>query len=241
MRIHDITMTSSVDGEGIRTVVWFQGCSHQCKGCHNQQTWDKTQGVETHPTTVAAELNAWTEKNKLDGIQLTLSGGEPFDQVADALELVRQLKPKSLWIYTGYTIQELLARKCDTTNQLLETADILVDGRYEEDIPPTQAFVGSGNQRILNMKFYDSVPCPDDTDLDNWVNDMTITDKFTLPESYVHSSKTRDSDTCPNCNRVCTDDDPFERIRRITGYLVGTLDRFNQGKKAEEKERTKHA
>jgi anaerobic ribonucleoside-triphosphate reductase activating protein len=241
MNIHDIMRTSSVDGEGLRTVVWFQGCNHQCKGCHNTRTWDKEKGIKTNHMSVATELLRWAEKNNLGRLNLTLSGGEPFDQVEDALELVRQLKPKSLWVYTGYTIEELLERKCSETDQLLEAADVLVDGRYEEDNFPKQAFKGSENQRILNMNFLDSVPDPEDTDLPSWISDMTITDKFNLPEGYVHSSKTRSSDTCPNCDRVCSEDDPFERIRRITGYLVGTLDRFNVGKKAEEKDRVKHA
>ena len=47
-------------------------------------------------------------------------------------------------------------------------------------------------------------------------------------------------DTCPRCGRRETPDQPFERIRRITGYLVGTLDRFNNGKRAEERDRVKH-
>ncbi len=46
--------------------------------------------------------------------------------------------------------------------------------------------------------------------------------------------------TCPCCGREETDDAPFERIRRITGYLVGTLDRFNDAKRAEVRDRTKH-
>jgi ribonucleoside-triphosphate reductase len=46
-------------------------------------------------------------------------------------------------------------------------------------------------------------------------------------------------DTCPNCRRE-EGDVPFERIRRITGYLVGTLDRFNDAKKAEVRDRVKH-
>ena len=47
-------------------------------------------------------------------------------------------------------------------------------------------------------------------------------------------------DTCPNCGRS-EEDHPFERIRRITGYLVGTLDRFNNAKRAEEHDRVKHS
>ena len=55
-------------------------------------------------------------------------------------------------------------------------------------------------------------------------------------ESVVDADK---NDTCPNCGRS-EEDGPFERIRRITGYLVGTLDRFNDAKRAEEHDRVKH-
>ena len=48
------------------------------------------------------------------------------------------------------------------------------------------------------------------------------------------------NDICPGCGRTEADGIPFERIRRITGYLVGTLDRFNNAKRAEEKDRIKH-
>ena len=48
-------------------------------------------------------------------------------------------------------------------------------------------------------------------------------------------------DQCPGCGRTEADGVPFERIRRITGYLVGTLDRFNNGKRAEERDRVKHS
>ena len=47
-------------------------------------------------------------------------------------------------------------------------------------------------------------------------------------------------DQCPGCGRTEDDGVPFERIRRITGYLVGTLDRFNNAKRAEEHDRVKH-
>jgi len=47
-------------------------------------------------------------------------------------------------------------------------------------------------------------------------------------------------DTCPKCGRS-EDEHKFERIRRITGYLVGTLDRFNNAKRSEESDRVKHA
>ena len=229
MLINNISMTSSVDGEGIRTVIWFQGCNHGCEGCHNKHTWDSTKGLKTTPATVAEELNAWANRNKLGQLDITLSGGEPFDQAEQAVELIRLLKPKSLWIYTGYTFEQLMERGCKHTMLLLGLADIVVDGKYEEDTPPTQAFAGSGNQRIIDVKRSGTVA------------EMTIVDRFLLPDNYVHSSKTRTSDTCPNCQRICTDDEPFERIRRITGYLVGTLDRFNTGKRAEEGDRVKHA
>ena len=47
-------------------------------------------------------------------------------------------------------------------------------------------------------------------------------------------------DTCPGCGRKESQDQPFERVRRITGYLVGTLDKWNDAKRAEERDRVKH-
>jgi len=249
MKIHDVTMTSCVDGEGIRTVIWFQGCHHNCPGCQNPQTWDETGGVETDSRELARQIQEWRDRNRLKELHVTFSGGEPFDQAKDASDLAELLNPDTLWIYTGYTLEQLLRKSDPHITALLEKTTILIDGRYEEKTPPRQAFVGSGNQRILDIQLdadskiagCSGLPDPTDKDFSDKIQRMVITDKYTLPEGYVYSSKTRTADTCPNCNRVCTEDEPFERIRRITGYLVGTLARFNAGKKAEESDRIKHA
>ena len=241
MVINNITMTSSTDGEGLRTVIWFQGCSHGCKGCHNKHTWDISKGTTIKPQAVVNQIQNWKSKNKLSGLHLTLSGGEPFDQAADAFNIAKQLNPTSLWIFTGYTLEQLLQKRDSNITALLEKATILVDGRYEEDIPPSQVFAGSGNQRIIDLQRFAELPSPAATNFAVELQRLVVTNKYNLPEGYVHSSKTRTSDTCPKCSRICSDDLPFERIRRITGYLVGTLDRFNVGKRAEEADRIKHA
>lgn len=75
IRIAGIVNESIVDGPGIRLVVFTQGCSHNCKGCHNPHTHSYTGGTLVKISDILEKM----KKNPLlDG--LTISGGEPFDQ-----------------------------------------------------------------------------------------------------------------------------------------------------------------
>ena len=91
---------SIVDGEGIRTVIWTQGCSHKCPGCHNPQTHSFEDGFLVDILEVKEQIDALEGQ---DGI--TFSGGDPFYQVDACLELAKYIKLKkmSIWCYTGFT------------------------------------------------------------------------------------------------------------------------------------------
>ena len=143
----DIVMDSIVDGPGIRTTVFAQGCSHRCPGCQNPHTWEVGCGV-----TVSAErVLEMVESNPLcRGV--TFSGGEPFDQAEGFTHLARLLKEKGYEVasYTGYTFEELLTLPVWRT--LLEQIDVLIDGPFvlaEKSLELN--FRGSRNQRILNV------------------------------------------------------------------------------------------
>lgn len=147
-----ITFDSVVDGPGLRSVVWLQGCLHACPGCHNTNTHDIGAGSLVAISDIVSQI-------KHDPIQtgLTISGGEPLLQAKEVLELLRQLRPftKSIWLYTGYTFEELT----NETNPLYETymrilgyLDVLVDGRFvlaKRDI--SLLFRGSSNQRLIDI------------------------------------------------------------------------------------------
>lgn len=143
-----IVSDSIVDGPGIRTTIFAQGCPHHCPGCHNPETWAFGCGTKI-PTEAVVEI---VRSNPLcRGV--TFSGGEPFSQPEAFAKLARTLKEQGYEVasYSGYTFEELLAGTEDQKN-LLASIDILIDGRFllaekSLEIP----FRGSRNQRILDV------------------------------------------------------------------------------------------
>lgn len=148
----EITTDSIVDGEGIRSVIWCQGCIHNCPGCHNPNTHSFTDGFLRDVSEVCREIESLEFQ---DGI--TLSGGDPLCQIDACLEIVKFAKEKGLnvWCYTGYKMEDLLKRinKEYKLKELLENIDVLVDSPFiielkSYDVP----FRGSSNQRLINSK-----------------------------------------------------------------------------------------
>ena len=106
----DIYKTDTTNGVGVRVVLWTSGCSHHCKDCHNPQTWSPTNGYPFTSETVE-EIISSLDKNYIDGI--TLSGGDPLfkGNLNDILALVKtirkRLPSKTIWIYSGFTWEEI--------------------------------------------------------------------------------------------------------------------------------------
>lgn len=139
---------SIVDGPGVRIVVWTQGCIHQCKNCHNQQTWDTSGGKVYNVDELVGEIQ---EANLQTGI--TFSGGEPFLQAKQLVEFAKVAKEKkyNIWAYTGYTFEGLL--EDEVKKELLSYIDILVDGKFIEELKDYRLiFKGSKNQRIIDVQ-----------------------------------------------------------------------------------------
>ncbi|CAG9613312.1 Anaerobic ribonucleoside-triphosphate reductase-activating protein [Bacillus rhizoplanae] len=149
MRVMNIIHDSVVDGEGLRTVVFFAGCPHRCFGCHNPQSWNICNGTEMTKEEIIKEI----EKNPLTDV--TFSGGDPFFQATEVKVIAKAVKKmkKNLWIYTGYTLEEIQNSRNNDMIELLQYADVLVDGRFElEKRNLTLPFRGSSNQRIIRLK-----------------------------------------------------------------------------------------
>ena len=150
VRIAGIVQNSIVDGIGLRMTVFFQGCNHKCKGCHNPHTWDPNGG---YLTTTSDILRDYKEDPLLDGI--TLTGGEPFLQPAAAAILAAGAKKYNgnVWCYTGFLYEELIAQQDPSVQELLSLVDILVDGPFIlEKKDPSLLWKGSSNQRILKLE-----------------------------------------------------------------------------------------
>lgn len=139
---------SIVDGEGVRTVVWTQGCPHHCPGCHNASTWDFNDGALIEVDDVIKELK--NIKNQ-DGI--TLSGGDPVCQADACYEISKAAHSMGLnvWCYTGFTYEQMLLNP--KARKLLEQIDVLVDGKFiQEEKSYDIYFRGSRNQRIIDVQ-----------------------------------------------------------------------------------------
>ena len=144
-----IVSDSIVDGPGIRTTIFCQGCPHHCPGCHNPETWDFGCGTQVP---VEDLLDVVRSNPLCRGV--TFSGGEPFAQAAGFAKLAKLLKEKGYEVasYSGYTFEELLEGS-EEQKELLQTIDILIDGPFlmaEKSLEI--AFRGSRNQRILDVK-----------------------------------------------------------------------------------------
>lgn len=142
------------NGLGWRAVLFVSGCPHHCPGCHNPETQNYNYGTQFNKREI---LDRIIDNPILKGV--TLSGGEPLckENISDLLDFVKDLKNEkpefNIWCYSGYTLEELIARNDEVTNEMLENIDILVDGEFELDRKnPTLKFRGSDNQRIVDVK-----------------------------------------------------------------------------------------
>lgn len=147
----ELQTDSIVDGEGIRTVIWTQGCEHKCKGCHNPETHDINDGAEFD---IKEIFNLIDKLENQDGI--TFSGGDPMMQPDACYEIAKYAKSKGLniWCYTGYTYEklELLAKTNKGIKKFLDEIDVLIDGPFILKQKSLDCkFRGSRNQRIINM------------------------------------------------------------------------------------------
>ena len=173
---HAIRYQDTLNGPGFRTVIFVSGCEHHCKGCHNPETWDPDSGK---PFT-DKEMNEIIESLKnpdIDGI--TFSGGDPLyisnlSKVSEICKIIRntpETKDKSIWLYTGYTLEERLTRyaalaktvddcilwhtfgEFTMMHEIFDLIDVLVDGPFIESLKDSNCqYAGSTNQRLIDMK-----------------------------------------------------------------------------------------
>lgn len=160
MNYGEIKKADIANGLGVRVSLFVSGCTHHCKNCFNQVTWDFNYGMLFDEKAEQEVLDA-LKPNHIKG--LTLIGGEPMepsDQRAllPFVKKVRKLYPdKNIWCYTGFLfdkelLQESRAR-CEVTDELLNCIDVLVDGKFVEELKDiTLRFRGSSNQRIIDVR-----------------------------------------------------------------------------------------
>ena len=144
MRIAGVNTCSLVNGDGVRYVIFVQGCKHHCKGCQNQWSWDMDGGTDIPVEMIAEDVR---KHRMIDGI--TLSGGDPFYQQDECVKLLKLLPDYNVWIYTGFAYEEI----ADT--ELAKMSDVIVDGPFIEELRCDGKMYGSSNQRIIRLDKHD--------------------------------------------------------------------------------------
>lgn len=159
MNYCNIKKVDIADGLGVRVTLFVSGCTHHCKGCFQPETWDFDYG-ELFTVDTENELIEALKPDYIDG--LTLLGGEPFEpenqkSLLPFLKKIKKIYPdKTIWAYSGYTIDELLnpsRARCEYTDEMLSLLDVLVDGEFKIDLKNISLkFRGSSNQRVIDVR-----------------------------------------------------------------------------------------
>ena len=152
IKLAGIAYESLVNGPGMRRVLFSQGCLHNCEGCFNKDTHDFNSGKWINLNKIIKDV---IDSPFIKGV--TFSGGEPWEQADKFAYIGGKLKEKNIniWSYTGYTFEYIIENRYKRKgwNDLLNTVDVLVDGKYEkiykkEDLK----YRGSSNQRIIDVR-----------------------------------------------------------------------------------------
>lgn len=158
MKLAHKYLADLLNGDGLRDCYFFSGCELHCSGCFSPETWE--------PNMPQAKL--WTEEDFQELIVnaskpyisgITLLGGDPFHPVnrEEILDLCRRFKghfgdSRTIWVYTGY-IWETIEKSKDARYECLKYIDVLCDGPFIEKLKsPTKPWVGSENQRVIDVK-----------------------------------------------------------------------------------------
>lgn len=139
------------NGPGVRTTIFLTGCTLNCKNCFNKEYQNFNYGSVFDDKAFEEVMDCLADEN-IRG--LSVLGGEPFDNLqglTDFIAKVRAVTDKDIWVYSGYTLEELM--KKDGAMDVLDKIDVLVDGRFVEEKKDLKLkFRGSSNQRIIDMK-----------------------------------------------------------------------------------------
>jgi len=149
--VHSIETFGTVDGPGIRFVIFMQGCPLKCMYCHNRDTWEVTGGNKTSLIDLINEIKRYIPYMKSSGGGVTVSGGEPLLQARFIIFLFRELK--KLDIHTCIDTAGSLPINSDIEELLKYTDLVLLDIKHIDD-SKAKKLVGLSNKNNLNFAKY---------------------------------------------------------------------------------------
>lgn len=151
MKIAAMRKLDIANGPGVRATLFVSGCTHNCKGCFNQEYRNFSYGDDFNMDK-CNEFIGYVNNPNVKGV--TILGGEPFDQDEDLLTLVKEIKGKTgkpIWIFSGHTYEVLINRPL--AKEILSYCEVLVDGPFVESLKDYKLkFRGSSNQRIIDVQ-----------------------------------------------------------------------------------------
>ena len=154
MKYAQIRKFDTANGPGIRTTLFVSGCTHACPSCFNAEAQDFKYGDEWTKE-IEDKFIEYVKNDNISGVSIL--GGEPLQQIKDndMLNLLSRIKRetgKSIWMWTGYTLEEIINLDNKMQKDILEHVDVLIDGRFEIDKKDlTLKYRGSSNQRVINV------------------------------------------------------------------------------------------
>ena len=156
MRIANIVKNDVVNGIGVCVSLFTQGCPHHCSGCFNSETWDFNGGYENH--NLKGDIVKAISANGIIR-NFSILGGEPLCEenrkmVKEVITAVKIAYPDiKIFVWTGYTLEELQSENDPDINEILENINVLIDGKYIEELRDLGLPLrGSSNQRVLKLK-----------------------------------------------------------------------------------------
>ena len=150
-KVHSIESFGTVDGPGIRFVLFLQGCNLQCKYCHNRDTWDINGGEYKSLDEIVEKIKKYKNYIIPSGGGITVTGGEPLLQVKFLIELFKKMKQEG--ITTCIDTSGMVNITQDIKELLQYTDLVLLDIKHIDD-EKCKKLVGTSNKKELEFAKY---------------------------------------------------------------------------------------
>ena len=164
-KVHSIESFGTVDGPGIRFVLFLQGCHLQCKYCHNRDTWNMNGGEYKSLDDIFEKIMKYKNYIYPNG-GVTVTGGEPLLQVNFLIELFKKLKKEN--IHTCVDTSGMVALTDDIKKLLALTGLVVLDIKHINS-EKCKNLVGFNNEKELAFARYLS-----DNNIHMWIRQVLV-------------------------------------------------------------------
>ncbi|KGQ69797.1 pyruvate formate lyase-activating enzyme 1 [Chelonobacter oris] len=151
-RIHSFESCGTVDGPGIRFILFLQGCLMRCKYCHNRDTWDLDGGKEITVDELMKEVVTYRHFMNASGGGVTASGGEAILQAEFVRDWFRACKEQG--IHTCLDTNGFVRRYDEVIDELLDVTDLVLLDLKQLDDTIHHNLIGVPNKRTLEFARY---------------------------------------------------------------------------------------